>query len=205
MRDKSKSLVKEKSLRSFLLRLSPTFVMQSVQSVLSTLVPCFSDVDLLTYFRVYMYIQDWRFTTDATGQQEMLPSPRHLNPSLVFPGVCVCSVLNFVLFVGIWDWTLKLCTEPSPLFRKSFLLNTGKHPRTFPILCRLYLWRFFALHWTYPILLYSFLAISKTFENIFYSSLTKAKNLPYSVLAISKNIPYTVLMISFLLYTSHKM
>ena len=92
MRDKSKSLVKEKSLRSFLLRLSPTFV---IKSVLSTLVPCFSGVDLITDFRVYMYIQDIRLTTDATGQQEMFTSPRHPTPSLVFPRVCVCSVLKF--------------------------------------------------------------------------------------------------------------
>ena len=73
----------------------------SVQSVLSTFVPCFSGVDLITDFRVYMYIQDRRLTTDATGQQEILTSPRHPIPSLVFPGVCVWSVLNFVLFVGI--------------------------------------------------------------------------------------------------------
>ena len=76
--------------------------------MLSTLVPCFPGVDLMTDFRVYMYIQDRRLMTDATGQQEMLTSPRHPTTSLVFPRVYVCSDLNFVLFVGIWDWTLNI-------------------------------------------------------------------------------------------------
>ena len=46
---------------------------------------------------------DYWLTAGVTGQQGMLTPPRHLVPSLVYPGVRVCHGLIVVLYFGLRD------------------------------------------------------------------------------------------------------
>ena len=83
--------------------------------VYSILKQCWSVgyVSLLTLSFIYIDIDygllrlpnvDYWLTAGVTGQHGMLTHPRHLIPSLVYPGDRVCYVLIFVLFFGVRDW-----------------------------------------------------------------------------------------------------